>query len=60
MPNTEIRIVRQVDGYVTENIETDGFLLLYMKDDTIKMTGHMDIRALTPILTKVLMEKISK
>lgn len=52
-------IVQKDDASNPENVITDGFLLLFMENDKIKMRGQMDIKALTPILTKILLEKIT-
>ena len=41
-------------------IETNGYLILYLVNDKIKMTGAMDIVALSPILTKIVLEKLVK
>ena len=44
----------------TKEIVTSGYLILYMVNDTIKMSGKMDIKALAPILTKIALEKLVK
>jgi len=42
------------------SIDTNGYMILFFKEDKIKSIGNIDIRALTPILTKVIMEKMTK
>jgi len=37
---------------------TDGYLLLYMESNKIKMKGQMDFSALAPLVAKVIMEKM--
>ena len=56
-----IKITDAETGETQEIDNTDGFLLLYMgKDNRIKMTGKLDMKALAPILLKLAMEKIGK
>ena len=43
----------------TRTIETDGYLLLYFDSGKVKSTGSIELKALTPLLTKLLLEKIS-
>ena len=40
-------------------VETDGYLLLYLKEERIQMQGNMDLAALTPLLTKIVMKKMA-
>ena len=46
------------DNNVISTVHTDGYLLLYIDGNKVKMTGNLDIKALTPLVTKVLMEKM--
>ena len=41
-------------------IETDGYLILYLKENKIKATGDIGLKAFAPILTKIALEKIIK
>ena len=59
MSNLEIKITDLETGE-TKNVDTAGYLILYLDNDKIKMQGKMDIRALTPILTRLALEKLSK
>ena len=56
-----IKITIQRDDTTNpETILTDGFLLLLMENDKIKMKGQMSMQALAPILTKLVLEKMVK
>ena len=59
MPNIEITIIKK-DENNKETIETDGFLLFFMEDNKIRMQGQMDFRTLTPLLTKVILERMTR
>ena len=41
-------------------IETDGFLLLFLKGDSIKSAGNISLKSIAPILTKIVLERMSK
>ena len=41
-------------------ISTNGYLLLYLENDRVKTSGNIDLKALTPILTKIVLERMSK
>ena len=58
MSNIEITIIKK-DENCKETIETDGFLLFFMEDNKIRIKGQMDIRTLTPLLTKVILERMT-
>ena len=46
---------------VVEKTDTEGCLILYFDTDSnIKTLGKINLKALTPILTKVIMEKMTK
>ena len=47
-------------GESTVDITTNGFVLLYLKDEKIETTGTIDIRALAPIIMKSTLERFSK
>ena len=59
MPNIEIKILKKDENFAQETVETDGFLILYLENNKIKMKGQMDIRTLTPVLTKIILEKMT-
>ena len=59
MSNFSIKVTDIETGEVRD-IDTDGYLLLTLEQGKIKMQGKMDIRALTPILTRLALEKLSK
>ena len=59
MSNIEIKILKKDEGQ-QEVIETDGYLIMYIENDRIKMTGTMGLRTITPILTKLVLEKMSR
>ena len=41
-----------------DTIETDGYLLIYTEGDKFLFKGKLGLKALTPLLTKILMEKM--
>jgi len=44
-----------------KELDTDGYLLLTLdKDNNVKMQGKLGIKALSPILTKIVLEKLVK
>ena len=56
MPNlTDITIL---SNDKSETISTEGYLLLYLKGSKITMSGKIDIAALTPIISKILLERM--
>ena len=60
MMKYSVHIVDDKSLTVTD-IATDGFILLYLDDQgSIKTTGKIETSALTPILAKTLLSKISK
>ena len=40
------------------DIETNGFILLFFKGDKIQSIGHIDPKALTPLIGKMLLDKL--
>jgi len=40
--------------------DTNGFILLYLSDNSLKVTGDLELRALAPLLLKFLAEKMTK
>ena len=43
------------------NVDTDGYIILYLDETgSIKTTGKIETSALTPILAKTLLSKMSK
>ena len=59
MSELNIRITENSTGE-NKDISTEGYLILYLVDDKIKMQGKMDLKVLAPILTKIALEKLSK
>jgi len=53
---TEIKITEV--GKETIAINTNGYLLLYFKGEEIKSVGHIDPKAFTPIIGKMLLDKL--
>ena len=43
----------------TKELDTDGFVLLHLDQDKVKMQGRMDLKTLAPILTRFALEKMS-
>jgi uncharacterized protein YuzE len=49
------------DGEAIENIETEGCLLLFLDDKgNMRTTGKINLKAMTPLLTKIILEKMNK
>ena len=59
MSELEIKITDKETGE-TESVDTTGFLLLYLKQEKIKMQGRLDLKSLAPILTRIVIEKLVK
>ena len=45
---------------ITESISADGCLILYLDGDKIRSIGRFDTKALMPIITKIVLEKMAK
>ena len=43
-----------------DEYETTGFVLILLDNDKINLTGRMDLKTLAPMLTKILLEKLTK
>ena len=43
----------------TIDVRTDGYLLFYLEGDKIKTSGDIELRALTPILAKLALERFT-
>jgi len=58
---TTISIIKNTGTPTQETIDikTNGFLLFYLFNDKIKTEGDIELRALTPILMKLAMEKFT-
>ena len=52
--------VTDVETGETKELDTEGFLLLYLEQEQIKMQGKLGLKSLTPILTKIVLERLSK
>lgn len=48
------------DKDITEKIYTEGYTILYLDGNNIKVTGQFDTKSLMPMLSKLLLEKMSK
>ena len=59
MSELNIRIT-ETDTGENKDIGTSGYLLFYFEADKIKSQGNIGIKTLTPILSKLLLEKLSK
>ena len=56
-----VQIFDNKSSVVSVDIESDGYVLLYLDEEgSIKTTGKIETSALTPILAKTLLSKISK
>ena len=52
--------ISDIETGETKEFNTDGHLLLYTEGDKIKMSGKMDMSALAPVLTKIVLERLNK
>jgi len=43
-----------------EQYKTSSFLLIYLKNEEFRFAGTLELKALAPILMKIMMEKIAK
>lgn len=43
-----------------ESYKTNGYLLLYLDQGTVKFTGNMELAAITPLIMKLVAEKMSR
>ena len=43
-----------------EQIQTDGYVLLYLSGNKIQVKGQLDIQTLMPYVAKIIMEKMTK
>jgi len=43
-----------------DDVQTQGYLLIYIKDENIEFHGKMSIKSLAPILTRFVLEKMTK
>jgi spore maturation protein CgeB len=57
-----ITVVRNqgTESQVATDIRTDGYLIVYLEGDKFKMEGNLEIKALTPILMKIAVDKFTK
>ena len=39
--------------------DTNGYILLYLSDNSLKVTGDLELKALAPLLLKFLAEKMT-
>jgi len=57
---TELSInVTDLESGEIKNVDTSGYLLLYLERDKIKMMGKMNLKTLAPMLTKIALEKLA-
>ena len=59
MSKLNIRIIDNDSGE-TEEVDCEGYLLLYLKGEKIKIQGKLDMKTLAPILTRIALEKMSR
>jgi len=59
--NIKISIIKnpETDKQETIDITTNGYVLLFLKGDKVKTSGDIELKALAPLLMKVVMEKMS-
>jgi len=56
-----IEITLKNESGEIETITTEGCLVLYFdKDSNIKTSGKINMKALTPLITKLIMEKMTR
>ena len=48
------------DGTYEPPITSSGYLLIYLKGEDFKFSGTLELKALTPILLKLAVEKMTK
>ncbi len=51
-------VITDTETCKTEKIFTDGLLLLYLDGEKIRMIGRLEMKVLTPLIMKVMMEKM--
>ena len=56
----EHTIIVDKDSPEEKRVDTDGYLILYLVNDKIKMQGKLDMKVLAPILTRIALEKLSR
>lgn len=44
----------------TEKVETDGLLIMYLDGEKIRMIGRLEMKVLTPLIMKAMVEKMTK
>ena len=54
-----IKIDEAETKIVLQEIDTNGYLLLYLEGDRVKIVGNMSIKSLAPILLKLAAERVS-
>ena len=55
-------MAENIDISVSKNgqYKTSSFLLIYLKNEEFRFAGTLELKALAPILMKIMMEKIAK
>ena len=53
-------VIIEKQGIVNQTISTDGFLVIYINEDKINFAGEIDLKSLTPMLTKLVLERLVK
>ena len=56
--NIEISVSK--NGQCEQPIKTSSYLLVYMKEENFRFTGTLELKALAPVLMKIMMEKMVK
>ena len=60
MPKYHIQIIDTETMGQVDHIVTDGFVLLYLEQGKLKITGKIEFSELAPIILKVGLEKLMK
>ena len=55
-----INICVTKNGQPEPAVSTSSYLLIYMKEENFRFTGTLELKALAPVLMKIMMEKIVK
>lgn len=58
MPGKLEVVVTDTETCKTEKISTDGLLLLYLDGEKIRMIGRLEMKVLTPLIMKAMVDKM--
>lgn len=61
MSASYIKVVRENprEGNSVQDIATEGFVLLYLKDGEVKVEGSISVKELAPIIAKAALSKLT-